>query len=71
MAADFDTRFLTRLRGVAALLVVISHSANAGLLPALVGNGLDQVGVALFFVLSGHLMGLLYLHQPYDATIAG
>lgn len=47
---------LDGLRGMAALVVVISHSANAGFLPAVLGHGLGQAGVALFFALSGFLM---------------
>lgn len=56
---------LDGLRGVAALVVVISHSANAGLLPEVFGRGLGQMGVALFYVLSGFLMGYLYLNRKF------
>ncbi|WP_338243749.1 acyltransferase family protein [Aurantiacibacter hainanensis] len=51
---------LDGLRGFAALLVVISHSANHGLLPPILGNGLGKMGVIVFFGLSGFLMGYLY-----------
>lgn len=59
---------LTGLRGAAALLVFVSHSANQGLMPSLLGNGLGQLGVMIFFILSGFLMGYLYL--PKTFTIA-
>jgi len=52
---------LTGLRGLAALVVFLSHCANQGMLPGILGNGLGQLGVMLFFVLSGFLMGHLYL----------
>lgn len=55
---------LDGLRGVAALIVVVSHSSNFGLLPAAFGRGFGQIGVAIFFVLSGFLMGYLYAHKP-------
>ncbi|MGG7564669.1 acyltransferase family protein [Rhodovulum sp. DZ06] len=63
-----DTRFLTGVRGIAALLVVISHGANHGYAPArLFGYGLGQYGVAIFFCLSGYLMGMLYAHRDPSA----
>lgn len=54
---------LTGLRGFAVLVVFLSHSANAGLLPYYFGQGVGQLGVMLFFILSGFLMGMLYLPQ--------
>lgn len=57
---------LDGLRGLAAIVVVVSHCANAGLLPAALGQGLGQIGVGLFYALSGLLMGRLYLHRPLD-----
>jgi peptidoglycan/LPS O-acetylase OafA/YrhL len=56
---------LTGLRGLAALIVFISHSANEGLLPIIFGNGFGQIGVIIFFILSGFLMSHLYLHEKY------
>lgn len=56
---------LTGLRGLAALIVFISHSANEGLLPRWFGEGFGQIGVMIFFVLSGFLMSFLYLHQDF------
>jgi peptidoglycan/LPS O-acetylase OafA/YrhL len=55
---------LDGLRGFAALIVFVSHAANAGLLPAVLGGGFGQVGVMLFFILSGFLMAYLYIDRP-------
>ena len=57
---------LDGLRGFAALVVVISHSAAFGFLPSFLGAGLGQMGVALFFGLSGFLMAYLYCDKPLD-----
>ncbi len=57
---------LTGLRGFAILIVFVSHCANAGYLPAWLGKGTGQLGVMLFFVLSGFLMASLYLPQAPD-----
>ena len=57
---------LTGLRGLAALIVFISHSANESLLPGYLGRGFGQVGVMLFFVLSGFLMAYLYIHEDVN-----
>lgn len=51
---------LDGVRGFAALIVAVSHGANAWADGAYVGQGAGQVGVMLFFVLSGFLMGYLY-----------
>ncbi|MDH5564843.1 MAG: acyltransferase [Nitrospirota bacterium] len=58
---------LTGLRGVAALIVFISHAANRGYLPYRLGNGFGQIGLMLFFLLSGFLMAHLYLHRECTA----
>lgn len=55
---------LTGLRGFAVLVVFLSHGANAGFLPQQFGQGVGQLGVMLFFILSGFLMGMLYLERP-------
>ena len=49
---------LDGLRGVAVLLVLLSHSSNAGhdLLPGLDASGVGRAGVFLFFVLSSFLL---------------
>ena len=56
---------LTGLRGLAALLVFISHSANLSLLPSFLGSGFGQIGVMIFFVLSGFLMSHLYINKDF------
>jgi peptidoglycan/LPS O-acetylase OafA/YrhL len=57
---------LDGLRGMAAYMVVVSHVSNVtGLWGNLLGNGGGQVGVMIFFVLSGYLIGALYLDQPF------
>jgi peptidoglycan/LPS O-acetylase OafA/YrhL len=58
---------LTGLRGMAAFIVFISHCANQGMLPALFSNGFGQIGVMLFFILSGFLMGHLYLDKEANS----
>lgn len=55
-----EIRPLTGLRGFAVLIVFLSHAANEGMLPAWMGLGTGQMGVQLFFALSGLLMVHLY-----------
>jgi peptidoglycan/LPS O-acetylase OafA/YrhL len=57
---------LDGIRAVACLLVVASHMPLPGK-PATMGS----IGVALFFVLSGFLMGHLYARTPWDAQQVG
>lgn len=58
---------LDGLRGVAALSVLLSHYCNqTGLLGGMFGHGGGQLGVMLFFSLSGFLMGKLYMHRPIN-----
>lgn len=57
---------LDGLRGLAALAVLFSHAHNFGL-PQPVPPALGVWGVLLFFVLSGFLIGHLYLGRPFDA----
>jgi peptidoglycan/LPS O-acetylase OafA/YrhL len=59
---------LDGLRGFATLIVFVSHAANMKLAPAVLGHGFGQIGVLLFFVLSGFLMGHLYLRRPCDGA---
>ena len=54
---------LTGLRGLAALMVFISHSANESLVPSVLGHGFGKIGVILFFMLSGFLMAHLYVGE--------
>ncbi|MEH6559211.1 MAG: acyltransferase [Oceanicoccus sp.] len=56
---------LTGLRGAAAFIVFVSHCANWQMLPGALGNGFGQIGVMLFFILSGFLMGHLYLNKEF------
>lgn len=63
---------LTAVRAIAALTVFVSHAANDGLLPGVLGNGLGQNGVMLFFMLSGYLMASLYGGvRPTGDAVAG
>ena len=59
---------LTGLRGLAALIVFISHSAKESLLPNFLGVGFGQVGVMIFFILSGFLMSHLYIHEDFNSA---
>jgi peptidoglycan/LPS O-acetylase OafA/YrhL len=59
---------LDGLRGLAALIVVVSHfSKETSLWGDLLGNGAGQTGVMLFFLLSGFLMAYLHIDQPFTA----
>ena len=53
---------------MAAFMVFISHCSNQGMVPDVFGNGLGQIGVMLFFALSGFLMYILYGNQPISAA---
>jgi peptidoglycan/LPS O-acetylase OafA/YrhL len=60
---------LDGLRGLAALVVLASHVSNqVGLWGGLLGSGGGQIGVMIFFVLSGYLMGFLYLDRPFNLS---
>ena len=59
-----EIRSLNTLRGIAALIVVISHYSNhSRYLDGLFGDGAGQIGVMLFFVLSAFLITILYLNK--------
>jgi len=60
---------LDGLRGLAAMMVVVSHFHDVAL-PQLVPFGAGAYGVLIFFVLSGFLMGHLYYEQPFDRPAA-
>lgn len=64
-----EIKKLNTLRGLAALIVVVSHYSNAShFLFRVLGNGAGQMGVMLFFLLSGFLMSYLYLDKDYSAS---
>lgn len=59
-----EIRRLNALRGIAVLIVVVSHFANETGFHKALGNGGGQFGVMLFFLLSGFLMTYLYYGEP-------
>jgi len=61
---------LTSLRGIAALFVVISHLASQSLYTSQQLLGIGELGVSIFFSLSGFLMEYLYLLKPFDNNSA-
>lgn len=63
---------LDGLRGLAALIVIVSHfSIVTEMFGGLLGFGGGQLGVMLFFSLSGFLMGWLYLTtEPNRQSVA-
>ncbi len=63
MTEKRNIKALTGLRGFAALLVFVTHASHQrSFLPRSV-HIYGQVGVMLFFVLSGFLLGYLYLER--------
>jgi peptidoglycan/LPS O-acetylase OafA/YrhL len=61
---------LDGLRAIAAYTVVVSHYTNvSGIFGGALGFGAGQMGVMLFFIISGFLMGRLYAGREW--TIAG
>lgn len=56
---------LDGLRGFAALAVLVAHAGSEGFLTLNHTQGLGKIGVALFYTLSGFLMGHLYLDRPW------
>src|SRR5689334_10645145 len=65
-ASDQRLVALDGLRGFAALMVLASHFSNrTELFGYFLGLGAGKLGVLLFFVLSGFLMGWLYREQPF------
>jgi peptidoglycan/LPS O-acetylase OafA/YrhL len=67
-----EIRKLNTLRGIAALIVVVSHYFNeTNLLNELLGFGAGQIGVMLFFILSGFLMSHLYMNKDFGQKEVG
>lgn len=67
MNSDQHLHALDALRGFAVLVVFLSHASNDGLLPGWLGDGAGQMGVQLFFLLSGYLMFHCYGTQTANA----
>ncbi len=64
-----EIRKLNTLRGIAALIVVVSHYSNtSNLLDGALGKGAGQFGVMLFFILSGFLMSYLYMGREFNRS---
>ena len=62
-------RKLNTLRGIAALIVVVSHYSNeTNFLNGILGHGGGQLGVMIFFILSGFLMSYLYMNKEFNIT---
>lgn len=59
-----EIRKLNMLRGLAALMVIVSHFSNqTQVFGGLLGSHAGQLGVMVFFILSGFLMSYLYMDQ--------
>ena len=62
-----EIRKLNTLRGIAALVVVVSHYSNdTNLLKGMLGHNAGQIGAMLFFILSGFLMSYLYMERDFS-----
>jgi peptidoglycan/LPS O-acetylase OafA/YrhL len=63
---------LDGLRGLAALIVAVSHlSAMTGIAAGFFGSAGGQLGVILFFALSGFLMAHMYFEAPFSLRNLG
>ncbi len=64
-------RSLDGLRGMAALLVLFAHfSGYEKVWENVLGGGVGQLGVMIFFTLSGFLMAFLYFEKPISVPSA-
>jgi len=62
-----EIRKLNTLRGIAAIIVMVSHySNNTNLWGNLLGSGGGQFGVMIFFLLSGFLISYLYIKNEFN-----
>ena len=62
-----EIRKLNTLRGLAALIVMLTHFSDVtGWLGGSLGGRSGQYGVMLFFLLSGFLMSYLYLERTFS-----
>ena len=62
-----EIRKLNTLRGLAALIVFVTHFSDAtNWLGGSLGGAAGQYGVMLFFLLSGFLMSYLYFDKVFD-----
>lgn len=60
-------RNLDGLRGYAVLIVLVSHISNQNFVKyRFFGEGFGQIGVMIFFALSGFLMAYLYADRPFN-----
>jgi len=65
MSETSKVRKLNSLRGIASLIVIVSHYSNAtGIWGRKLGEGAGQLGVMLFFMLSAFLITYLYFDLP-------
>lgn len=63
-----EIRKLNSIRGLAAMIVVITHFSDVtGWLDKVLGGRAGQYGVMLFFLLSGFLMAYLYFEKAFSA----
>ena len=62
---------LDGLRALAAYVVIVGHFSNLNsVFGGVLGFGSGQIGVMLFFVISGFLMGRLYMEQEWSPRAA-
>lgn len=60
-------RKLNTLRGLAVMTVLMEHYSNVTMLwSRKLGDGAGQIGVMLFFILSGFLMSCLYIEKRFN-----